>query len=103
KRKACRADPPLLLRVAMKAPVLFLLACSFLALQAADQQAVLSKAHRSDKNGWAFLHLEGKPSELGFQHGYLLANEIDEGLRVTRVSWEYTSGMEWSWLADQTA
>lgn len=31
---------------------------------------------RPDQNGWIFVHLEGKPSTLGFQHGYLLAPEI---------------------------
>jgi len=26
---------------------------------------------RPDQNGWIFVHLEGSPSEIGFQHGYL--------------------------------
>ena len=33
-----------------------------------------------ERNGWIPVHLEGTPAEIGFQHGYLLAAEIqDEG------------------------
>jgi hypothetical protein len=62
-------------------------------------QSSLARAKRSEKNGWTFLHIEGAPRELGFQHGYLLASEIKESIRTTRVSWEYQSGMDWNWLA----
>src|SRR5260370_21912739 len=33
---------------------------------------------RPDQNGWIYTHLEGTPSEIGFQHGYLLAPEIED-------------------------
>lgn len=33
-------------------------------------------AYRYPKGGWIFLHIEGKPYERGYQHGYLLAPEI---------------------------
>ncbi len=36
--------------------------------------ARLKSAHRNPaQNGWVFVHLEGSPAEIGFQHGYLLA------------------------------
>ena len=38
----------------------------------------LAKAYRQDVNGWIFLHIEGKPFEVGFQRGYLTAGEIDD-------------------------
>lgn len=68
-----------------------------------EQQAWLGKAKRFDRAGWIYLHTEGEPRERGFQHGYLLAKEIAEGLRVTRVGWEYQSAMEWSWLVQRAA
>jgi hypothetical protein len=34
------------------------------------------KAFRFTDRGWIFLHIEGKPYSRGFQHGYLMANEI---------------------------
>jgi hypothetical protein len=37
---------------------------------------------RPEVNGWHFVHLEGSPSQIGFQHGYLLAREIEDAHRV---------------------
>ncbi|MCX6558514.1 MAG: C45 family autoproteolytic acyltransferase/hydrolase [Candidatus Aminicenantes bacterium] len=34
------------------------------------------KAFRFSDRGWTFLHIEGKPYSRGYQHGYLMANEI---------------------------
>jgi len=43
----------------------------------------LIKAFRKpDLNGWIFVHLEGTPAEIGFQHGYLLAPEIEDVHKV---------------------
>jgi hypothetical protein len=41
-----------------------------------SQEQMLAKASRSEKNGWIQIHVEGSPAVIGFQHGYLLANEI---------------------------
>jgi len=64
----------------------------------AEQASWLSRAGRHSKEGWVYLHCEGSPGARGFQHGYLMAREIRESLRITRAVWEYESGMEWSWL-----
>lgn len=64
----------------------------------ADQSSWLSHASRHSKEGWVYLHCRGTPQAIGFQHGYLMASEIRESLRITRGVWEYQSGMEWSWL-----
>jgi hypothetical protein len=37
---------------------------------------ILAKATRHEENGWIYVHLEGAPEVIGYQHGYLLANEI---------------------------
>ncbi len=43
----------------------------------------LKKAfRRPEQNGWIFVHLEGTPAEIGFQHGYLLASEIADADKV---------------------
>ena len=63
-----------------------------------EQQLWVSRAKRFERAGWIYLHTEGEGRQRGFQHGYLLAREIAEGLRVTRASWERQSGMEWPWL-----
>src|SRR5438552_19046107 len=38
---------------------------------------------RPEKNGWIFVHLEGTPSQIGFQQGYLLADELLDAEKVT--------------------
>lgn len=42
----------------------------------------LGKATREDKNGWIYLHLAGSPADIGYQHGYLAAKEIDTLIKV---------------------
>jgi len=79
-----------------------LLVCLLLAFPAAalttEQQTWISHAKREARDGWVYLHIEGSPRQRGFQHGYLMAHEIDDGLRMRRREWEYVDGMEWSWL-----
>jgi hypothetical protein len=67
----------------------------------AEQRQWVAKAWRHEKDGWVFLHIEGSPQARGFQHGYLLAREIESTLAATRKVWNYESGMEWSWLVEQ--
>ena len=67
------------------------------------QRSWLAHAWRHEKEGWTFLHVQGAPRERGFQHGYLLANEIRESLRVQRLTWYHQSGAEWSWLVETAA
>jgi hypothetical protein len=67
----------------------------------AEQEAFLSKARRHQRDGWVYLHIEGGPRARGFQHGYLLANEIAQNVRATKVGWEHESAMTWPWLVEQ--
>jgi len=80
--------------------------CSFAGSPASptpEQQSWLGKGKRFERAGWIYLHVEGQPRERGFQHGYLLAKEIAEGLRVTRAGWEHDTAMEWEWLVTRAA
>ena len=44
--------------------------------------AELAKSSRTEANGWINVHLEGTPREIGFQHGWHLAAEIDDLLKT---------------------
>ncbi len=66
-----------------------------------EQLNWLSQARRFERAGWVYLRTEGEPRQRGFQYGYLLAPEIAEGLRATRVDWEYHSAMPWPWLLER--
>ncbi len=50
---------------------------------------------RPDQNGWIYVKLEGSPAEIGYQHGYWLAPEIDDVLRVISVGMVHDSKKNW--------
>ena len=68
----------------------------------ASQKQWLARAERHEKAGWIYLHIDGAPRERGFQHGYLLATEIAEAIRVTAAQWEHESSFDWAWLKRKT-
>ncbi|MDQ6706383.1 MAG: phospholipase B family protein, partial [Acidobacteriota bacterium] len=85
----------------------FLLALLFcgalLAFAASEPQpdARLKNSFRKpDQNGWTFVHLEGSPAEIGFQHGYLLAPEILEGQKVTALELTHDTHKTWEFFRD---
>jgi hypothetical protein len=47
-------------------------------------EARLKGGYRFERGGWVYVHLEGAPADIGYQHGYLLAPEIEDGLRVVQ-------------------
>src|ERR1035441_5560343 len=57
----------------------------------------LKPAYRFERSKWIYVHLEGTPSDIGYQHGYLLAPEIADGLntvkfldtRRTKRDWDF--------------
>ncbi len=77
----------------------FLMGCvrSTQAQNGAAADPRLEKSYRFQEGGWTYVHLEGTPAEIGFQHGYLLAPEISDGLdaiklvdtRQTQRDWEF--------------
>jgi len=67
-----------------------------------EEQAWVAKASREMRNGWIYLHIEGKPFARGFQHGYLLAKEIAESLRVEKHMTWWDTGREWPYFVEQT-
>ena len=77
-----------------RSALFFLLAASLFAAPARVTQSDsrLTKAfRRPDLNGWIFVHLEGTPSEIGFQHGYLLAPEIEDAHKVIALGLTHDS------------
>ncbi|MEI7421106.1 MAG: C45 family peptidase [Prolixibacteraceae bacterium] len=86
--------------------LVFLICSSFVMSQtglplSADQKNILAKASRHEKNGWIYLHIEGNARDRGFQHGYLMANEIKENIRLLSTRWVHDTALEWSWYVKQ--
>ena len=48
------------------------------------------------KDGWIFVHLEGSPSAIGFQHGYLLTREIEDAKRAIELSTTHEVDHTWN-------
>ncbi len=55
---------------------------------------------RPAANGWTFVHLEGTPSEIGYQHGYLLAQEIMDMKGLAELELKHDSKRDWSFFRD---
>jgi Phospholipase B len=69
--------------------------------QNSSRDARLQRSFRQpEKNGWTFVHLEGQPVEIGFQHGYLLATEIEDMLRVIMLEQSHDNQKDWQFFRD---
>ena len=51
-------------------------------------------------NGWTFVHLEGTPAQIGYQHGYLLAPEIQDLYKVYALLLTHDNGKDWNFFRD---
>lgn len=68
-------------------------------LQAGNTDQRLQGAFRKPaENGWIFIHLQGGPAAMGYQHGYLLSSEIEDAKRAIELSATHEVGKKWSEL-----
>jgi len=58
-------------------------------------------SRRAEQNGWIFVHLEGTPPEIGYQHGYLLAAEIRDTLHMATTELTHDEKKDWQFFRDQ--
>jgi len=64
------------------------------------KSAQLKNSFREDKNGWIYVHLKGSPQEIGFQHGYYLAREIDDSLQMFAFYLEKATNRDWKFYRE---
>ncbi len=65
---------------------------------AASTAANLKGGYRFNKGGWTYVHLQGTPGQIGFQHGYLLSAEIEDNQHVLKLEEEHSSGRDWAFF-----
>ncbi|HPW18398.1 MAG TPA: C45 family autoproteolytic acyltransferase/hydrolase [Candidatus Aminicenantes bacterium] len=70
--------------------------CSQRADKFPNKHAELEKGARADTNGWINIHLEGTPRQIGFQHGWLLAAEIDDLMKSLAHFLQGSSKRDWA-------
>ena len=76
-----------------------LVALTLIPLNAASahaSQQTSGEGYRMAKGGWTFVHLEGSPEQIGFQHGALLAAEIEDMVGVYRVETLHATKRDWA-------
>ena len=51
-------------------------------------------------SGWTFVHVQGAPAQIGYQHGYLLADEILDLEKVIHLELTHDNGKDWNFFRD---
>ena len=78
-----------------------LVAIPAVAAHAAGQQDPrLTGSYTFQQNGWTYVHLQGSPSQIGFQHGYILGPQIADALHVFQVEDEHDTKRDWQFFRD---
>lgn len=58
----------------------------------------LAKAYRFERGGWIYVHLEGAPFDIGYQHGYLLAPEIADAFAAVNLEMTHETDRDWDFF-----
>jgi Phospholipase B len=58
----------------------------------------LAKSYRFNRGGWIYVHLEGSPHDIGYQHGYLLADEITDAFSAVSLEMTHTTNRDWEFF-----
>jgi hypothetical protein len=68
--------------------------------RAAAQEGQPSPGYRFQTGGWTYVHLEGTPAQIGFQHGRLLAAEIEDLVGVLKVESAHSTRRNWDFYRE---
>ena len=63
---------------------------------------MMKNSSRTERNGWISIHLEGAPEVIGYQHGFLLADEIIDLRGAMSMLNEKTTGRDWTFYRDES-
>lgn len=68
--------------------------------RAAVNDARLKNAYRNEEGagGWIYVHLEGDPASIGYQHGYLLGPEIMDAFGAVQRTMTHSTGRDWEFF-----
>src|SRR5579863_6309334 len=61
----------------------------------AAPSATSGAGYRFVKGGWIYVHLEGTPEQVGFQHGALLSSEIADMVSVIKLESAHATKRDW--------
>src|SRR5260370_16228628 len=66
--------------------------------RAAANDPRLKPAWRFEEGGWIYVHLVGDPGTVGYQHGYLLAPEIEDGFAAVSAGMMHSTKRDWEFF-----
>src|SRR5260370_17616551 len=66
--------------------------------RAAANDPRLKPAWRFEEGGWIYVHLEGDPGAMGYQHGYLLGPEIEDGFAAVSAGMTRSTERDWGFF-----
>jgi len=66
--------------------------------RAAANDPRLKGASRFEEGGWIYVHLEGDPGAMGYQHGYLLAPEIADAFGAVSAGMMHSTERDWEFF-----
>jgi Phospholipase B len=66
--------------------------------RAAANDPLLKGAYRFERGGWIYVHLQGDPSAIGYQHGYLLGPEIEDAFAAVSARMTHSTGRDWAFF-----
>lgn len=66
----------------------------------AEQTSRESPGYRFQSGGWTYVHLEGDPAQIGFQHGRLLSAEIEDMVAVIKLESEHGTRRKWEFFRE---
>jgi hypothetical protein len=68
--------------------------------QVTSSDARLKGAYSFERGGWVYVHLEGDPWTIGFQHGYLLAKEIEDAFPAVSAGMMHATKRDWPFFRE---
>lgn len=92
--------------LALSLPLLFVAAlgsqarAAAKASRAAEVPSSSGSGYRFEAGGWTYVHLEGDPSQIGYQHGQLLAAEIADLVHVIQVESQHSTHRDWAFFRE---
>jgi len=61
---------------------------------------LLIDANFVEQDGWIYLKIMGEPYKRGYQHGYYLARQIADAIRVNKFLAQWDTGNEWDFFIE---
>jgi hypothetical protein len=63
-------------------------------------QPQLHGAYRFERANWIYVHLQGTPHQIGFENGYLLAPEIEDGFHTIQLEDTHSTHLNWQFYRE---